>query len=98
MKDLNLRFTQKEDVFTFPFNNEILLVPSPDNLADLDQVIAVNETGLIFWESLMSGNTPNDICQEWADQTGVDLNELQDIALHLLNILKPILKETADEN
>lgn len=93
MNYLNLYFTPREEVLEFPFNQEIMLIPAPECLAKLDEIIVVNETGLIFWQELVSGKTPNEICMNWAEKADIDLSELQDIALHLLTILKPILNE-----
>lgn len=96
MNILDLTFQQREDVLIFPFNSETLLVPAPENLADLDQIIAVNDAGLIFWEELIAGKTPNEICRQWASRSGVELSELQNIALHLLAIFRPLLSDSAE--
>lgn len=93
MNILNLTFKQKENVLVFPFNHENLLIPAPDNLADLSSIFAVNETGLIFWNELMSGKTANQICAQWSAQTGIQMTDLQHIALNLLSILMPILED-----
>lgn len=98
MDILNLTFTQKDPVLVFPFNQENLLIPSPGDLADLDQIIAVNETGLIFWHELISGKTPNEICDKWNRQTGIDLEELRQIACDMIYILLPILEESRKED
>lgn len=97
MNYLNLTFSPKEEIVSFPFNNETLLVPTPNNLADLDAIIAVNDAGFLFWQELIKGLTPNQICDKWAKQSGVEIAELQHIALNMLSILKPILKENTDE-
>jgi hypothetical protein len=93
MNYLNFTFSARDEVISFPFNGETLIVPTPNNLADLNTIIAVNDTGWIFWQELMNGLTPNEICHKWAAQSGIDLPHLQDIALNILSILKPILKE-----
>lgn len=93
MNILNLTFRQRENVLVFPFNHENLLIPAPDNLADLSAIIAVNDTGLIFWHELMAGKTANQICLHWSVQTGIKLPELQHIAINILSILMPVLEE-----
>lgn len=97
MNYLNLTFSPKEEVVSFPFNCETLLVPTPNNLADLESIVAVNDAGFIFWQELIDGQTPNQICEKWARQSGIDISELQHIALHMLSILKPILKENSND-
>ena len=86
-------FTSREEVYTFPYEEETLLIPAPGNMADFDQLIAVNNAGYIFWKFLMEGKSANEICLHWSEKFNIDLIELQEVALELLYILMPILKE-----
>jgi hypothetical protein len=97
MNYLNFTFSARDEVISFPFNGETLLVPTPNNLADLNFIIAVNDAGWIFWQELMKGLTPNEICHLWAAKSGIDLRQLQHLALNILSILKPILKENHED-
>jgi len=97
MDYLKQLFTSREEVFTFPFEEETLLIPAPGNMADFDQLIAVNDAGLIFWKFLMEGKTADEICHYWSEKFNIDFTELQDVATELLYILLPILKEKTDE-
>ncbi|MEA1876174.1 MAG: hypothetical protein U9N86_04870 [Bacteroidota bacterium] len=90
-------FTSREEVFSFPFEEETLLIPAPGNMADFNQLIAVNDAGFIFWKLLIEGKSADEICRYWSEKFNIDLIELQDVAMELLYILLPILKEKADE-
>ncbi len=98
MNYLNFNFSPKEEIISFPFNNEILLVATPNNVAAMDSIIAVNDAGFLFWEELIKGSTPNQICRKWAKQTGIEISELQNLAIDLLSILKPLLNEEISED
>ena len=65
-------------------------------MADFDQLIAVNDAGLIFWNYLMDGKSANEICHLWSEKFDISLTELQEVAMEFLYILSPILKEKTD--
>lgn len=97
MDFLKQTFTSKEEVYSFPFEEETLLIPAPGNMADFDQIIAVNDAAFTFWKLIIEGKSAEEICLNWSQKFDIDILELHQAAIELLYILKPILSETDDE-
>lgn len=98
MNYLTQIFAAREEIFTYPFQEETLLIPAPNNLADFKQVVGLNQAGFLFWELLIQGFTAEEICQKWSMDFGIDLSALRNAAQEFLYILQPILKECCDED
>lgn len=89
-------FTSREEVYSFPFEEETLLIPTPGNMADFEQILALNNAAFRFWKLIIEGKSAEEICLSWSRKFDIDLIELQQAAIELLYILKPILKEIED--
>ncbi|HKK41262.1 MAG TPA: PqqD family protein [Bacteroidales bacterium] len=50
MTDLNIILKHSPSVVTRKTGNEYVLVPIADNIADMDSVFTLNETGAFIWE------------------------------------------------
>jgi methyltransferase-like protein len=59
--DLNSIPSRSVSVVTRKTGNEYVLVPVTDNIADMDSVYTLNETGAFIWEQIDGSRTIADI-------------------------------------
>ena len=52
MVDLNLIFSRSPSIVTRKTGNEYVLVPIANNIADMDSVYTLNDTGAFLWEQI----------------------------------------------
>ena len=52
MMDLNTVLSHSSSIVTRKTGNEYVLVPIADNIADMNSVYTLNETGAFLWEQL----------------------------------------------
>jgi len=52
MIDLNTVYTQSPSIVTRKTGNEYVLVPIANNIADMNSVYTLNETGAFLWEQI----------------------------------------------
>ncbi len=64
MKDLKSIFSHSPDIVTRKTGNEYVLVPVTDNIADMDSVYTLNETGAFIWELIDGKRTLGDLVVE----------------------------------
>jgi len=53
-------------------NDECLLIPLTDNIADMDSLYRLNETGLFIWELIDGNRNIRDITDRMAEEFDVD--------------------------
>jgi hypothetical protein len=61
MIDLNSVVSQSPSVVTRKTGNEYVLVPIANNIADMNSVYTLNETGAFLWELIDGKKTINDL-------------------------------------
>ncbi|MBT3241779.1 MAG: PqqD family protein [Bacteroidetes bacterium] len=91
MNNLEKSFKPKSKTLIFPFEEKHLIIPVPDNLANFQEVYAVNESGLELWMHLCDGKTPADIFREWNQQYAIPEIELLNSILIFLRNLSTLL-------
>jgi len=65
-------------------NDECLLIPLTDNIADMDSLYRLNETGVFIWELIDGKRDIRDITARMAEEFDVDPDEAEkDIMLFL---------------
>ena len=52
MVDFNLIFSRSPSIVTRKTGNEYVLVPIANNIADMDSVYTLNDTGAFLWEQI----------------------------------------------
>lgn len=72
MVDLNLIFSQSPSIVTRKTGNEYVLVPIANNIADMDSVYTLNETGAFLWEQLDGKKTVKDLINALISEYDVD--------------------------
>ncbi len=58
-------------------NDECLLIPITDNIADMDSLYRLNETGVFIWELIDGKRDIMDITARMAEEFDVDLAEAE---------------------
>ena len=61
MTDLKSILSHSSSVVTRKTGNEYVLVPVADNIADMDSVYTLNETGAFIWEQINGRRTVEEI-------------------------------------
>ncbi len=63
MADLNTVLSHSPSVVTRKTGNEYILVPIANNIADMDSVFTLNETGAFIWEMIDGNRTVGEIIE-----------------------------------
>ena len=79
--DLKTILSHSPKVVTRKTGNEYVLVPVSDNIADMDSVYTINETGAFIWERIDGKRTIGDIIGLLADEYEIE----SDIAINDIN-------------
>jgi hypothetical protein len=58
-------------------NDECLLIPLTDNIADMDSLYRLNETGVFIWEMIDGKRDIRDITARMAEEFDVDPDEAE---------------------
>ncbi len=61
MIDLNSILSQSPSIVTRKTGNEYVLVPIANNIADMNSVYTLNETGAFLWELIDGKKTVKDL-------------------------------------
>lgn len=71
-RNLNRIFSKSENVVTNEVGDECIIVPMYDNVADMDNVFTLNETGTFFWSLIDGKRTIADIVDKVTEEYDVD--------------------------
>jgi hypothetical protein len=72
MTDLKTTLSHSPSVVTRKTGNEYVLVPVTDNIADMDSVYTLNETGAFIWELTDGKKTVGEIIDELVKEYDID--------------------------
>lgn len=72
MVDLNSVVSQSPSVVTRKTGNEYVLVPIADNIADMNSVYTLNETGAFLWELIDGKKTVKDLIDALISEYDID--------------------------
>jgi len=72
MPDLNSILYHSPSVVTRKTGNEYVLVPITDNIADMDSVYTLNETGAFIWEQINGKRSVEEIIKEMTGEYDID--------------------------
>ena len=75
MADLQRRYEPNGDFVYRRIDNETILVPIADNVAEMDSIYALNDVGALIWELLDGRNTLEDIKDSIAAEFTVSKQE-----------------------
>ena len=72
-------------------NDECLLIPLTDNIADMDSLYRLNEPGVFIWELIDGKRDIRDITAAMAEEFDVDLAEAEKDIIEFLEQIKDFL-------
>jgi hypothetical protein len=72
MTDLKSILSHSTSVVTKKTGNEYVLVPVTDNIADMDSVYTLNESGAFIWEQIDGKRTVGEIIDEIIKEYDID--------------------------
>ena len=72
MKEINKILKKSDNVVTKEVGDECIIVPMSDNIADMDSVFTLNDTGAFFWSLIDGQRTANQIIDAVIDEYDVD--------------------------
>jgi methyltransferase-like protein len=72
MPDLNSILSHSPSVVTRKTGNEYVLVPVTDNIADMDSVYTLNETGAFIWEQIDGKKSVEEIIKTMTEEYDID--------------------------
>jgi hypothetical protein len=72
MIDLNSVVSQSPSIVTRKTGNEYVLVPIANNIADMNSVYTLNETGAFLWELIDGKKTLKDLIKSLISEYDID--------------------------
>jgi hypothetical protein len=72
MPDLKSILSHSPSVVTRKTGNEYVLVPVTDNIADMDSVYTLNETGAFIWEQINGKKSVEEIIKAMTEEYDID--------------------------
>jgi hypothetical protein len=91
MMDLNSIPSRSASVVTRKTGNEYVLVPVTDNIADMDSVFTLNETGAFIWEQIDGIRTIAEIIVLLTAEFDIDNTSATNDVLDFLTKMKDYL-------
>ncbi len=90
MEDLNKQYKRNENVVSRKINNETILVPIKNNVADMGLIYGLNEVGGFVWDYLDGTNRLIDIKEMVMEQFDVSSEEAEQDLCDFVNQLKEV--------
>ena len=91
MADLKSVPLQSPSVVTRKTGNEYILVPVTDNIADMNSVYTLNETGAFLWELIDGENNIEDIIEALIREYDIDEKTATNDVLEFINEMRRYL-------
>jgi len=92
MVGLKSILSQSPSVVTRKTGNEYVLVPITDNIADMNSVYTLNETGAFIWEHIDGKRNVEDIVAELTNEYDIDKqNAESDVLIFIGNMSKYLI-------
>jgi hypothetical protein len=84
MPDLKSILSHSPSVVTRKTGNEYVLVPVTDNIADMDSVYTLNETGAFIWEQIDGKKSTEQIISSMTEEYDIDNNTATEDVLQFI--------------
>jgi hypothetical protein len=91
MADLNSVPSHSPSVVTRKTGNEYVLVPVTNNIADMDSVYTLNETGAFIWEHIDGKRTLLEIIDALTNEFEINKDDATKDVLSLIDSMKRYL-------
>ena len=91
MIDLKSVLSHSPSVVTKKTGNEYVLVPVTENIADMDSVYTLNETGAFIWEQIDGIKNIEDILNSMTSEFDIDEPNAQTDLIEFIDKMKKFL-------
>ncbi|HOK25756.1 MAG TPA: PqqD family protein [Bacteroidales bacterium] len=91
MELLNQIPSRSSSVVTRKTGNEYIIVPVTDNIADMDSIFTLNETGAFIWEQIDGEKSVEEIIRLVVDEFEIDRDTATKDVLGFLSTMKEYL-------
>jgi methyltransferase-like protein len=91
MTCLNSIISQSASIVTRKTGNEYVLVPITNNIADMNSVYTLNETGAFIWEQFDGKRTLEDIIVALTNEYDIDRKTAESDVISLVNRMSKYL-------
>lgn len=91
MVDLNTIVTQSPSIVTRKTGNEYVLVPVANNIADMNSVYTLNETGAFIWEQVDGKKSVKDLIEILIVEYQIDRKTATEDVLSFIEEMKKYL-------
>ncbi|HRR17132.1 MAG TPA: PqqD family protein [Bacteroidales bacterium] len=91
MELLNQIPSRSPSVVTRKTGNEYIIVPVTDNIADMDSIFTLNETGAFIWEQIDGEKSVEEIIRLVVDEFEIDRDTATKDVLGFLSTMKEYL-------
>jgi len=91
MADLNTVLSHSPSVVTRKTGNEYILVPIANNIADMDSVFTLNETGAFIWEMIDGNRTVGEIIEALTYEYETDITTAEEDILEFIETMRRYL-------
>ncbi|NSW93526.1 MAG: PqqD family protein [Bacteroidales bacterium] len=91
MADLDSVFSKAPGIVSRKTGNEYVLVPVIDNIADMNSVFILNETGAFIWEKIDGENTVGEIIEKLVTEFDIEKETATEDVLSFFNRMKDFL-------
>ncbi|MBN2861741.1 MAG: PqqD family protein, partial [Bacteroidales bacterium] len=82
---------QSSSIVTRKTGNEYVLVPLSDNIADMDSIYTLNETGAFLWELIDGKKCINDLVEALVAEYNVERDNAEKDVFEFINNMKKYL-------
>jgi len=91
MPGLNSILSHSPSVVTRKTGNEYVLVPITDNIADMDSVYTLNETGAFIWEQIDGKKSTEEIISAMTEEYDIDKDTATEDVLQFITKMNDYL-------
>ncbi|NLJ42332.1 MAG: PqqD family protein [Bacteroidales bacterium] len=92
MADLDSVFSHSPNIVTRKTGNEYVLVPIANNIADMNSVYTLNETGAFIWEHLDGKKSLREIVDSLTEEYDIDFDSAsKDMSEFIDNMTKYLI-------
>jgi hypothetical protein len=91
MTDLKSILSQSQSIVTRKTGNEYVLVPITDNIADMNSVYTLNETGAFIWDQIDGKKNVEEIISALTEEYFIDFDNAQEDVFSFIENLNKYL-------
>lgn len=91
MNDLKSVLSHSPSIVTRKTGNEYVLVPIANNIADMNSVYTLNETGAFIWEHINGSKNVKELITDLMEEYEIDENTARDDVFSFIGEMKKYL-------